>query len=119
MKLKLPAFVAIGMFAVALTLALPHSASSASAVQQLGSVAGKVVDGTTGEPINAAKVSVKGTALRQATDGEGLFVIENVPVGGVVLEVARVGYKSREVSISVAPDDVSHWTIALARLRGH
>jgi hypothetical protein len=119
MKLKFPAFVAIGVFAAALTLALPHSASSATALQQLGSVAGKVIDGTTGEPVNAAKISVRGTALRQATDGEGLFVIENVPTGGVVLEVGRVGYKAREVSISVAPGDVSHWTIALARLKGH
>jgi hypothetical protein len=119
MKLKVPAFVAIGVFAAALTLALPHSASSASAIQQLGSVAGKVVDGATGAPINAAKVSVRGTPLLEATAGDGTFLIENVPVGGVVLEVARIGYKPREVSISVAPSDVSHWTIALARLTGH
>jgi len=98
MKLKVPAFVAIGVFAAALTLALPHPASSASAIQQLGSVAGKVVDGTTGEPINAAKVSVRGTALRQASDGDGTFLLENVPLGGVVLEVARIGYKSREIA---------------------
>jgi len=115
---RFPAAAKIALVIGALILSIPHSANSESQ-GGFGSLSGKVVDATTGAPLDAATVTVKGTSLKQSTDGDGFFLLEKVPVGGVLLEVARIGYKSRELSVSVAPDDKNQWTVALARLKAH
>ena len=123
---KLSGVAIVGIHACVLTLSFAHAANSATlrpvsvaAPAELGALTGKVVDGSTGLPINAAIVTVKGTPLRQSTDGDGFFLIEKVPAGGVVIEVSRPGYKSRELSVSVTPGEPTTWTIALARLNLH
>jgi len=108
-----------------LALSFPATADSSAPFRlasvnaaDFGILTGNVVDAGSGVPLSAALVAVKGTSLRQSTDADGFFLIERVPLGGVVLEVSRPGYKSRELSVSVAPGDPTRWTIALARLKG-
>lgn len=101
---------------VALTFAIAMTAArSAGAPAGGAELSGKVVDGATGDPLVAASVSVKGTPLRSSTDGAGSFVIDEVPIGSVVLSVSRIGYKSREITVTVTPDAPTQWTIALAK----
>ncbi len=111
------------LFAGAPMVALPRSADSAlvnaagDTDESTGNVNGKVVDGATGAPVNAALVFVKGTKLRQSSDGDGLFLIEKVPAGTATLSVSRGGYNTRELSVAVVPGEAFTWAIALARLK--
>ena len=105
--------------AVVISLAVLIAATSAAGRSQPaatnGSLSGRVVDGSTGLPLSGASVAVKGTSLRGSSDGNGIFFIDDVPVGGAVLVVSRVGYKTRELSVGVTADDPTQWTIALAK----
>ena len=105
------------LISLALLIAVTSAATSGAPAAANGSLGGKVIDGTTGMPVNAASVTVKGTALRGSSDGNGVFFIDNVPLGAAVIEVSRVGYKSREISVAVTADDQTQWTIALAKLK--
>ncbi|PLX25912.1 MAG: hypothetical protein C0600_11545, partial [Ignavibacteria bacterium] len=68
---------------------------SASATAQTGKVTGKVTDYETGEALVQANVMVnaEGTPRGAATDINGVFVILNVPIGKVDIEVSYIGYK--------------------------
>ena len=105
------------LISLAFLIAATSAATSRAPVEENGSLGGKVVDGTTGLPVNAASVAVKGTPLRGSSDGNGAFFIDNVPLGAAVIQVSRVGYKSREISVAVTADDATQWTIALAKLK--
>jgi TonB-dependent starch-binding outer membrane protein SusC len=60
-------------------------------------IRGTVVDSSSGAPISAANVSVRGTTLGASTGADGRFTIANVPQGDVPVIVRRIGYRAREV----------------------
>lgn len=62
---------------------------------QMGSIKGKVINGTTQEPIPFANVVVEGTQNGTATDFDGNFTISNVNPGYVKLDVSVVGYERK------------------------
>lgn len=68
---------------------------SMSAFAQTLTVKGKVTS-TDSEPVVGAYVLVKGTTNGQLTDGEGQFVLENVPANGTLI-VAFMGMKTQEI----------------------
>jgi hypothetical protein len=57
-----------------------------------GIVSGRVVAASTEEPIAAAAVLVRGTAIAAQTDEAGRFTLRGVPVGVRAVEVRRLGY---------------------------
>ncbi|MDQ6717810.1 MAG: carboxypeptidase-like regulatory domain-containing protein [Gemmatimonadota bacterium] len=102
---------------LAVIIAATSAATRSAPPATKGSLSGMVVDAATGSPLNGASVAVKGTALRGSSDGNGVFFIDEVPLGPAVLEVSRVGYKSRGLSIGVTAEDRARWTIALTPLK--
>ena len=66
------------------------------AVVETGSIAGHVRDATTSKPIVGANVVVVGTSLSTVTDGNGHYVIANVPVGTYTVLARFIGYASGE-----------------------
>jgi len=113
--------VGIASFALFGAAALPRPGSAPPAPdvaiavsREAGAVAGTVLDAAARTPLNGASISVKGTSLRASTDGDGSFLIEKVPLGGAILNVARVGYVSREISVSVTAEGTAQWTIVLS-----
>ena len=62
-------------------------------------VAGRVVDMVTGEPLRDANVILEGTTLGDAADSDGRFVIEGIPAGDHTLHVTMVGYRRESVSL--------------------
>ncbi|MDT8323104.1 MAG: TonB-dependent receptor [Bacteroidota bacterium] len=62
---------------------------------QTGKVSGKVTDLETGEPLIGANVVINaaGTTRGAATDVNGGYVVLNVPIGKVTIEVSYIGYK--------------------------
>jgi len=70
-----------------------------------GKVAGKVTDAKTNEPIPFAAVTITGTTMGAATDGDGKFVILNVPPGTYTIGAQVVGYQGvRKSNIGVSVD---------------
>ena len=68
---------------------------------QKGTVRGKVLDETTGEPIIYGNVLLKGTTYGNITDLDGFFSISGVPVGDYVLEATYIGYDTVSVNVAI------------------
>ena len=66
---------------------------------QMMTVTGKVINGSTAEPLAGATVGVKGGATKALTDAAGRFSLSNVN-SGTVLVVDYVGMVSREVKVT-------------------
>ncbi len=58
-----------------------------------GTLTGKIVYETTGEPIPGVNVFLEGTDFSMITDIDGEFRIENIPVGEYNLRVEFIGYQ--------------------------
>ena len=69
--------------------------SKANEFQQQ-SVTGRVTDATTGEPLPAVTVTIKGTTIGTLTDVNGSFIIPR-PDRGMTISFSFIGYTSYEV----------------------
>ena len=58
------------------------------------SISGIVSDSTNGSPLIGANVILKGTSLGAATDTDGRFSINNIPLGEYTLSASYLGFKS-------------------------
>ncbi|BBO19301.1 conserved hypothetical protein [Candidatus Brocadia pituitae] len=79
--------------------------------EQFGTISGLVTNGANGSGINGATVTVEGTGqtgTTQTVQGQdGVYVIQNVPIGAQTLTVDAAGFTSasRDVTVEVgAPD---------------
>ncbi|HEV7554880.1 MAG TPA: carboxypeptidase-like regulatory domain-containing protein, partial [Kofleriaceae bacterium] len=70
-------------------------------------VRGRISDATTNDPIIGATVTVEGTANAVLTDENGMFVINNVKLTQVKLEVVAAGYKDLTVTALATVNDVA------------
>ena len=68
--------------------------------QTVGSVEGKVLDGT-GEPLAGVRVLVEGTSRSAVTDAHGAFRITEVPVGPAVVVARYVGREPVRLTVTV------------------
>lgn len=68
------------------------------AQERPGVIVGRVLDATTEQPIIGANVVLVGTLRGDATDSEGRFRIESVPLGLARIRVSAVGYAPAEVT---------------------
>jgi hypothetical protein len=65
-------------------------------------IKGSVLDGTTGEPIPDATITIEETEQSTYTDAKGEFKFtQNVPLGEQVLKVEKVGYVTKRYPIIV------------------
>lgn len=62
---------------------------------------GTIKDATTGESLIGANVILVGTSLGAATDIHGNYSISNVPAGTYTLRVTYIGYKQKEVKVTL------------------
>ncbi|MCB0300985.1 MAG: carboxypeptidase-like regulatory domain-containing protein, partial [Calditrichaeota bacterium] len=65
-----------------------------------GKITGVVTDAATGEALIGANVVVTGTKLGASTDADGVFIIENVPVGTYEVSVFYVGYTTAQQTVT-------------------
>jgi iron complex outermembrane receptor protein len=92
--MRRPAVVA-GWLALACWAAVPATA------QQSGTVAGRVVDASSREPVPTAAVRVVGTVILTFSDDSGRFELRGVPAGLRRLSVERISYAPRRVEVDV------------------
>ena len=72
-------------------MALTMLLSSVPAAAQTRTITGTVTDASTGQPLEGARVAVRGTALSVTTGADGKFTLGNVPQGNVMVAIRRIG----------------------------
>ena len=65
------------------------------------SISGIVSDSTNGSPLIGANVILKGTSLGAATDTDGRFSIDNIPLGEYTLSASYLGFKSFQKKLNI------------------
>ncbi len=74
------------------------------AAQEVGRIAGVVVEASSGQPLVGVNVSVRDMGLGGTSDSEGRYAVHHVPAGLVVLEVSAIGYAARTRTVRVVAD---------------
>jgi len=69
-----------------------------------GTIVGRVVDGSTAEPLASVQVYVTGTSFNSLTDASGNYAISNVPPGLYTVEAQRIGYANAARQNVSVPD---------------
>jgi TonB-linked SusC/RagA family outer membrane protein len=77
-----------------------------SASAQTRTVTGTVTDAQTGQPLEGARVTVRGTALATVTGATGQFTLGNVPAGDVTVTIRRIGNNPVDVRLAAGESDV-------------
>jgi TonB family protein len=90
-------------------------AQAAPAAAPAGLITGVVRD-SSGSPLPSAEVQLVGTATRTTSDAQGAFRLAGVGVGQKTLRVRRIGFRAREVPVTVAEGATAEVTVTLGRL---
>lgn len=65
-------------------------------------------------PLEFANIHLEGSSLGSATDKNGLFTIENIPVGQYRIIVSSMGYKTRTQMVKVTSDELLYLVFELS-----
>ena len=65
------------------------------------SISGVVSDSSNGSPLIGANVILKGTSLGAATNTDGRYLIDQIPIGDYVLSASYMGFKSYEKKLNI------------------
>lgn len=68
--------------------------------QASGSLTGTITDAGTGDELPGVNITLVGTVLGAASDGDGQYRIDNIPVGTYDVQITMIGYK-RELKSDV------------------
>lgn len=85
------------------------------ALAQSGTVTGKATT-KSGEPLPAANVMIVGTTMGAATDADGVYTIENVPVGVVKVKISTLGYEQAVRSVEVVEGQTATVNFSLSEV---
>ena len=78
-----------------------HTSASAQSSGPTGTLSGRVQNEVSGQYLNNARVSIKGTDLSTLTDEFGTYQFAQVPSGPAVIEVFYSGLDPKQVSVNV------------------
>jgi TonB-linked SusC/RagA family outer membrane protein len=96
-------------------LALLAFANRATAQATTGTIAGRVVDSTSNAPIPNVRVTVAGSNAAAVTNDDGRFVLTGVPAGSARLRLRRLGYRAREILVTVNTGEAATANLGLLR----
>lgn len=80
-------------------------AAASGATAQTRVITGTVTHAVTGEPVDGARISVRGTTVTAITRADGTYSI-GVPVGTIELVFLRIGYSRANVTVSASQSTV-------------
>ena len=96
MKSKNPFALFASILALAASPAMPAQAADAPAA-----ISGRVQNVVTGQFLNNARITVRGTGLEVFTDQNGVYRLPQVPAGKVVLEVFYTGLDTQSIPLDL------------------
>ena len=88
-------------------------AGAARATPQTGAISGRVLNVATGQYLNRARVSIKGTDLVAFTDASGTYELVNVRSGPVVLEVFYTDLDVQEIPLNIGASSAVEQNVGL------
>lgn len=74
-----------------------NTMSVMSIAQSTGNVKGKVIEQATKQPLVGVNVMLDNTQLGAVTDVDGVFTINNVPIGSYSLSISMVSFQTKKV----------------------
>ena len=83
-----------------LLLSLPASA-------QTRTLTGTVTDASTGQPLEGARITVRGTSLATTTGAAGQFTLGGLPNGGITVSIRRIGNNPVEIVLAPSQNSIS------------
>jgi len=89
-------------------------AVSEASIPLIGTVAGRVTDRTTNQPIEAVRVTIEGTELGQNTSADGRFSISGVTAGVHRVVARRIGFDVANAPVVVTDGETVNVTIAMS-----
>ena len=84
-----------------LAVLLLFFAFSRGTLAQTGTISGTVMDARTGESLPGANVLIENTLLGAASEADGRFTIEEVPVGTYILRARFIGFQEAVQQVTV------------------
>ena len=84
-----------------------------SHAQERSSLVGMVIDEATLQPLPGATVTLVDTRIRARTDGQGNFIVPDVPVGTFSLRVTADGYSGAVDQVTVTSGEVGFVQVLL------
>ena len=73
--------------------------------QETGKITGKAVHPDSGKGISGVSVYVQGTEIRTSTNGQGVFVLEQIPAGEVSIELSKEGFDPVVLPVIIKPGE--------------
>ncbi len=94
--------------------ALIFTAQPARAQTAAGTVAGTVIDSTTGKYLEGAEITIDGTALRAVSARDGSFALTSVPAGPRNVTVTYPGLEAKSSAITVQAGQTASLPVRLS-----
>lgn len=88
--------------------------ASQVAAQATGTVAGRVIDSTSQQPLSNVTIAIPGTSLGALTRGDGSFTMPGVPAGAHRVHARRIGYGLQERQVTVTAGQTATVQFALS-----
>ena len=82
-------------------LAMASLVGAPSLLAQGGTIAGRVTDAGTGEPLPSAQVFIQDLDVGALTQANGRYILLNVPAGTRTVTVQRIGFRDPTETVSV------------------
>jgi hypothetical protein len=84
------------------------------AQNEIGSIAGRVIDSENGEPIIGANIIIEGTNIGTSSDLDGNFELKNVSVGEYKIIFSYISYLTQKVEkVKVVNGEITYLNISL------
>ena len=95
------------------TVCSAAAATTALAAQATGAISGRVQNVATGQYLNNARVTVKGTESVAFTDQTGSYRLTGLPAGSTVLEVFFTGLDPLQLPVTIRAGEVIEQDVSL------
>ena len=88
-----------------LVVVLATSLLAESALAQTGQIRGRIVQMDADAVLEDVTIYIPQTTMGTITNGQGVYVLDDVPAGKVVIVAANVGYASIRKTVTVIPEE--------------
>ena len=74
--------------------------------QLLGTVKGKIIEAESQEPLANVTVTITRTTIKHFTNSDGIFILNEVPIGNQIIQISLNGYESQNFPARISEGQV-------------
>ena len=80
-----------------------------------GKIAGRILDKDSGDPVPGVNIYIENSSLGAASDGDGFYIINNIPPGYFDVVFSAIGYQNQKnTNVKVSADFTSNLDVQLS-----